>query len=97
MEQQILDFIKRRFPIDCHWLDGNCFFFAKILAARFIGTIMYDPIDGHFLFKATDGQLYDWTGQRKYTELELSKMIEWENYALTDLSHYQHIWRDCVN
>ena len=96
MEEQILEFIKRRFPQDCHWLDGNCYFFAEILASRFMGDIVYDPIEGHFLFYGYDENFYDWTGRRDYTEEQKKKMVLWKDYFHIDNLHYQHIWRDCV-
>ena len=40
MEKQIVDFIQRRFPMDCAWMNGNCFYFAQILASRFVGEIV---------------------------------------------------------
>jgi hypothetical protein len=47
---EILEFIHRRFPQDCHWLDGNCFWFALILKKRFPNVeIFYFPIQGHFV------------------------------------------------
>ena len=58
----VLEFIHRRFPVDCHWLDGNCYYFALILLDRFpIGKILYDVIDGHFVCEI-DGVKYDWSG-----------------------------------
>lgn len=96
MEKQVLDFIKRRFPQDCNWLDGNCFFFAQILASRFPGDVVYDPIDGHFLFYGNDENFYDWTGRRSYTEEQKSEFILWHNYSTKDCLHYAHIWRDCI-
>ena len=62
MNDEVVEFIQRRFPVDCHWLDGNCYFFALILLNRFpIGKILYDVIDGHFVCEI-DGRKYDWSG-----------------------------------
>ena len=33
--KEIKDFIKRRFPYDNMWMNGNCYWFARILADRF--------------------------------------------------------------
>ena len=96
MEEQILDFIKRRFPNDSHWMDGNCFYFAQILKARFYGEVVYNPINEHFLFLASDNQLYDWTGKRIYTNEERKKMCLWRDYPLKDPFYHDHIYRDCV-
>lgn len=96
MENQILEFIKRRFSNDCNWINGNCYFFAQILASRFQGDIIYDPIDGHFLFFAYDEELYDWTGRREYSNERKRKMIFWKDYNQKDTLNYSHIWRDCI-
>lgn len=32
---KIEEFINRRFPNDCNWLSGNCYYFAIILKDRF--------------------------------------------------------------
>lgn len=63
IKEEINDFIDRRFPIDCHWLDGNCYWFALILSKRFnYLNIYYEPIDGHFL--AGNGEtFFDWLGE----------------------------------
>lgn len=96
MEKEILEFINRRFPEDCHWLDGNCFYFAQILAARFAGDVVYEPIDGHFLFWAADDNFYDWTGKRNYTEEQRRKMFTWRNASRVDELLYKRINNDCV-
>jgi len=96
MEKEILEFINRRFPIDCNWMDGNCFYFAQILKARFHGDVVYDPIDGHFLFLTSDNQLYDWTGKRNYTKERRRKMFLWRDHSLKDPLHHEHVYRDCV-
>ena len=36
---KVIDFIKKRFKIDCDWTTGNCFYFAKILESRFPGGL----------------------------------------------------------
>ena len=35
MKKDILEFINRRFDIDCRWTTGNCYWFAVILTSRF--------------------------------------------------------------
>ena len=96
MENIITDFIKRRFPDESNWMNGNCYFFAHILASRFVGEIVYDPIEGHFLFLAYDNNLYDWTGCRNYSKEERKRMFLWKDYCEKDSVHYSRIWRDCV-
>ena len=62
MQNEILNFIKRRWSIDANWTNGNCFWFAKILQLRFPQLqIYYLPIIGHFI--TSDGEnYYDWNG-----------------------------------
>ena len=98
MKDEILEFINRRFPKDCDWLNGNCFYFAKILQARFSGAIFYDLIDGHFLFyricndKSKEG-FYDYSGKvNPITE----RLVSFEEYRDVDHLHWEHIVRDCV-
>ena len=89
---EILEFIKRRFPNDCNWLDGNCFYFSIILKARFPqGNIFYDVIDGHFLFKYQNS-FYDWTGKIKPD----GYLVEWDKFNEYDCLQKQVIIRDCI-
>ena len=56
---EVLEFIKRRFSVDCNWTTGNCYYFAIILKDCFSsGKIFYDVINGHFIF-FYDGKYYD--------------------------------------
>ena len=88
---QIVEFIKRRFPVDCNWLSGNCYYFAVILKARFPdGQIVYDPIAGHFLFY-WHGSLYDYTGK-----VELRPCVRWSEYDDYDAAQKKIIVRDCI-
>ena len=91
MKEEILDFIHRRFPNDSNWTTGNCFYFALILNSRFMGRIYYEPISGHFLFKAGDGNFYDWNG---LYEFDTSEAFDWEYYP--DILHASRIMRDCL-
>jgi len=85
------EFIKRRFPTDCSWTTGNCYYFAVILKDRFNGTLYYDPIIGHFLCKI-DSNFYDYTGK---VEIDESILYNWNCYKEQDELNYQHIVRDC--
>lgn len=89
------EFINRRFPVDCDWMTGNCYFFALIIKSVFSGRIVYDPIDGHFLCY-TDGGYYDWTGRRDYSAEEINNFVDWEMYMWHDPSHASRIMRDCM-
>lgn len=68
MDDDVLSFIKQRFPnarnSDANWLTGNCYYFSVILRDRFAiksPTIYYDVIHGHFLTQIDD-KLYDASG-----------------------------------
>lgn len=97
MNNYILDFIKRRFPPekDCNWVSGNCYYFAVILATRFIGEIWYHLIDDHFVFRQGD-YFYDWTGWRQDYNQNDSALVEWNSYKSIDPIHYYRIVRDVI-
>lgn len=91
LSEEILDFVVRRFPIDCHWRDGNCYWFAVILAERFDLDIYYDPIDGHFM-AGNDRFVWDYAGH---------PFINNGYYLLEDIkkndeSWYARLERDCM-
>lgn len=90
--KEILEFIKRRFPQDANWLNGNCYWFAHILCTRFpFLKIYYEPIEGHF-YAGTPSHYFDWTGLRT----PYSKPILFEEIKETDKLWYDRIIRDCV-
>lgn len=89
---EVLKFIKRRFTENCHWLDGNCYYFSLILKDRFPkGEIYYDVIYGHFVFKYED-DFYDWTGLTEEPETA----IPWSVFDEYDSLLKQRIIRDCI-
>lgn len=89
---EILDFIKRRFSINCNWLDKNCYYFSLILKDRFPqGCIYYDVIDGHFLFRYKN-EYYDWTGLMEPKGV----LIKWDEFDKYDALQKQVIVRDCI-
>ena len=90
---EVLDFIKRRFPNDCNWMDGNCFYFAKILNIRFGGTIWYDTIYGHFVIKIDD-VMYDWQGV--VDDNKKHNYVYWNRFDNYDTTQQQRIIRDCI-
>lgn len=93
-ENKVLEFIRRRFPIDCHWLDGNCYYFALILLDRFpLGKILYDVIDGHFVCEI-DGVKYDWSGIAD--ESGKHHWIEWDKFNEYDDLQHERVVRDCL-
>ena len=92
-KDKVVEFIGRRFPEDCRWLNGNCYYFSVILKERFPeGEIWYDMIDGHFLFEC-GGRWYDWTG---LCEVDMRGMVRWDKLENMDKLLYDRIVRDCV-
>ena len=104
MNEDILEFINRRFPINDedndHWMTTNCYYFARILKARFKGEIWYDLVDGHFLFRRGD-YFFDWTGVRLEYDLNkpetVDNLVKWSDYKKVDPEHYDRIVRDVIN
>lgn len=93
MKEKVLEFIKRRFPVDCNWTTGNCYYFAQILLARFpIGKVYYDPINGHFIF-GYHGEYFDYNGE---VSVDNTSLIEWDFFIDYDFAQYQRIVRDCI-
>ena len=94
---EIEEFIQRRFPNDSNWTNGNCFHFAAILKSCFSGVIVYDPVDGHFLFhNYLDQEYYDYTGKRSYSEEQIKNFVDWKSLPQTDILWYKRLLRDCV-
>lgn len=90
MENEVLEFINRRFKVDCNWLNGNCYYFAVILKNRFQdGEIVYDQIKGHFMFLLND-ILYDYSG---IVDSDYDKL---DNIKKTDPLLYSYLVRDCM-
>lgn len=88
----VLEFINKRFPIDCNWTTGNCYYFALILADRFNGDIYYDVINGHFITKIQD-YFYDWNGVVDTNNY----LVEWNKMDQYDSLVKQRIIRDCIH
>ena len=94
MKNTVIEFIKRRFPVDCNWLNGNCFFFAQILKSRFpYGIIFYDVIYGHFVTEI-EGIKYDWSGIVK--EKRDSMYIKWDDFDNYDSLQKKRIIDGCI-
>lgn len=92
MKNEVLDFIQRRFKEDCHWLDGNCYYFAIILKNRFPkGKIFYDVINGHFVFWYQT-QYYDWTGIVNPD----GYLVEWNKFDEYDSLQKKRIIEGCI-
>lgn len=91
---EVIDFINRRFSdTDANWLNGNCYWFAKILFERFNGLeIFYEPVRGHFL--VSDGNyFYDYTGL--VTKLD-SDPILLSEIEKSEPNMYKRLMEDCI-
>lgn len=82
--------------VDC-FSNGNCFWFAYILKARFpYGRILYIPVDNHFVYTDED-KLYDITGDctKNYKD---KATIDWDVYQYRELgsSHLDRLIDDCI-
>lgn len=95
MNDNVLEFIKRRFKDDCNWVTGNCYYFAIILKDRFPnGKIYYDVRCGHFVFKYQN-QYYDWTGIANLDGY-FNYLVEWDEFDKYDSLQKERIVRDCI-
>ena len=94
MDDEVLDFIRRRFADDCHWTDGNCYYFALILRDRFYphSDILYDVIGGHFVTKI-DGIIYDWNG---VVNDDNRCYVRWDDFDRYDGLQRQRVENDCI-
>ena len=93
-KDEVLNFINRRFKDNCHWNDGNCYWFARILCDRFNNLeLCYDSIPGHFVaFHRGKNKVYDWNGIYK----PQSELIPLWLIKIKDKSWYNRLIRDCV-
>lgn len=91
-EDQIVEFIRRRFESDNQWLKGNCYYFSVILKARFPkGVIWYDVIYGHFCFQYGD-KYYDWRGEIT----PKGTLVLWDTFDQYDAAQKQRIIKYCI-
>ena len=93
--ENILRFIKKFSDfgtqvLEC-FTEGNCFWFATVLAMEFAGEIYYDPIVGHFA-TMIDGVMYDITGVVENT----SDFVSLEEIRKDELL-WARLQRDCVD
>ena len=95
LEDEIYDFIYRRFEVDNNWITGNCYFMALILNHVFDLPIYYLPVEGHFVvFNSKTEHFLDWLGTVKLAENE--SPILFSKLKDTDPQWYTRIIRDCV-
>ncbi len=89
----VLEFITRRFPIDCNWTTGNCYYFTTILCARFPQMkIYYMPVTGHFVASSDKVNFYDHTGRVEVQE----DIYDFELLKEEDPLWYNRLIRDCI-
>jgi len=91
---EVLEFIHKRFPNDCFWLNGNCYYFALILKTRFAGTIYYDVIDGHFV-TMIGANKYDWSGV--VDESGNHRYVRWDDFGKYDSIQRERIISGCIS
>lgn len=97
MQKEILDFIglfsKDSESTVFKFTNGLCYWFAFILKDRFrtySATIMYEPIDNHFVTRIGD-DLYDITG---VVTDQYPNVVEWNHFPYPDVK--SRIVRDCI-
>ena len=94
MQDEVLEFINRRFPKDCNWLNGNCYYFALILNDRFPGgRIWYNLVYGHFLFEFGN-KYYDFSGLLNPNIVYSA--VPWDYMETYDKLWKERIVRDCI-
>ena len=91
-DDEVVEFIDRRFPSAATWREGNCYYLALILSDRFPdGEIVYDVIDGHFMFRR-GGKYYDHSGV-VYPD---GYIVAWDKFNAYDDIQKKRIIRDCL-
>ena len=81
--------------IEKFFLNGCCYWFAKILDERFKwkGSIVYDIQNNHFLYKIVDCY-FDIRGL--ISNQSNDNIVIWDDYLYIDSTHYNRILKDCV-
>lgn len=92
MNNEVLEFINKRFKNVSDWINGNCYYFAIILKDRFPeGQIYYDVINGHFVFEYND-KFYDHAGVVN----SYNCLVKWNEFDMYDSLQKERIIRDCI-
>lgn len=88
---EVIEFIRRRWRgYDANWLNGNCYWFARILCERFpYLQLYYQPVIGHFVAGAR-GKFYDYLG----ANVEETPIL-WEDFLKQEPKIARLILRDC--
>ncbi len=104
----VIEFVERRFPTaknDPQWVSGNCYYFAVMLKDRFPdGWIVYDVIDGHFMFLYKK-MLID-AVHHEFLKDDIipsendycvnGHIVVWDFFDRYDPLQYQRVIRDCI-
>ena len=83
---------------DCRnsFLNGNCYWFARVLQERFkpwySADIMYNQIDNHFACRI-DTLLFDANG---IVNANLKNWVLWAGYLLNEPLDAARVYRDCI-
>jgi hypothetical protein len=91
MDEQIREFARRFGNVD--WNNGNCYYFASLLNARYGGGLYYDTIAGHFVCRIY-GKYYDCDGE--YTPIKSECVIKWTRFKQYDELQYIRIVNGCI-
>lgn len=93
---QIINNFKQNDPLkyEDQYLNGDCYVFARALAAKFNGTIYYLAIDNHFITKI-DQNFYDIRGL--VPEDEIHECYRWDTYDLFDSLDADRVKFYCVD
>lgn len=94
MEDKVIKFIKyfQNEGTIKVFTEGCCYWFAKILSDRFLGLMMYNPIDNHFA-TIINTKLYDITGEIPWTK----DWYEWNKYKELDSLETERIYKYCID
>lgn len=94
-KETILHFIGHFRAAQETFLYGCCFWFAFILQARFGGTMMYEPVENHYV-QEIGGWLYDVSGDVTEKYRASKYLMRWSDMESYDSSLYRRLIRDCI-
>lgn len=79
-------------PVKDFFLNGYCYWFAKLLEDRFNGVIYYMPIKNHFISRI-NGHYYDANGKIEPDET----VYLWSVYEIKNPIEAKRITKYCIN